>query len=322
MKQKIQRLLLVISYVQRNKGAKVADVARVVGMTTEELKASVPALSMIGRPPFQPDDLIDISIDGQDRMYVYLDQALGKPLRLTQQEWLALAIALQTLGGSGAGHYAETAQAILGKLKGLLANGEGAAELERQFAIEGEDRAVQVVEKFRVLERGLEEGRRVEIVYYTASRGELSTRRLDPYALIQFLGSWYAVGHDDHRNEVRIFKVERIREARLTEERFERPADFRADKYARSRMLVGPLGGVARIRFPAALAQVIAEEHPPERVHAQPDGGVELELEYHHPEWVAGWVLSFAGAAQVLGPDEVRAAVAARCTEALAHYPD
>ena len=316
LRQKIQRLLLVISYARSRRGARVADVARAVGMTPEELKASVPALSLIGKPPFSPDDLVDISIEG-DRIYVELDQSLGRPLRLTQQEWLALAIALRALAASGAGDTAETARAILDKLKGL--GDGGAAELERRFAIEAEDPA-QVAEKFRVLEAALREQRAVEIVYYTASRDELSARTLQPYALIHFVGSWYAVGHDSRRGEVRIFKVERIREARLTDERFAPPAGFDAQKYARGRMAAADSAGVARVRFRPPAARLVAEDHPPERVQRLDDGSLELKLDYAHPEWVAGWVLSFGDAAEVLEPDEVRAAVAARCRDALAHY--
>jgi proteasome accessory factor C len=315
----IQRLLLVISYARRHRGARVEEVARAVGMTPAELKASVPALSLVGKPPFAPDDLIDIAIEG-DRLYVELDQALGRPLRLSGPEWLALAIALRSLAASGAGDLAETARGVLGRIEALGPEGDAAA-LEKRFSIEAEDHG-RTAEKFRVLEHGLRERRAVDLVYYTASRDELSPRRLRPYALVQSLGAWYVVGHDSRRDEVRLFKVERIREASLTDERFDPPPGFDAPRYARGRLSGVSGGGTARIRFVSSAARSVLEDHPPERVTRGADGSVELQLDYQTPEWVAGWALSFGEAAEVLGPAEVQEAVATRCREALAHYSD
>ena len=327
-KDRIQRLLLLLSYVRRHQGAKVADVATAVGLSVDELKRTIPELSLCGKPPFNPGDLIDVWIDGEDRVHVDFDQALGRPLRLTQEESLALAVALRALAASHAGDWSDTARALLDKLKGLL--GGRTEELERRFALESEDRFYE--ERFRALQRGFEEHRSVEIVYYTAERGEVSRRRLDPYGLVQFLGAWYVVGHDDRRGEVRIFKVERIGEAQLTEASFAPPEDFDVQKYARAHLSPAPASTSApspplslrdrraRIRFAPPLARVIAEDEDPARVTAEPDGSVVLSLEFAQPAWAAAWVLAYGPDAQVLEPDDVRQALALRIRETLALY--
>jgi proteasome accessory factor C len=315
LRERLQRLLLLLSYVRRHPGAPLDEVARAVGMSPRDLKRAIPELSLCGKPPFSPDDLIDIFVDEQQRVHVTYDQSLGRPMRFSRQESLALSVALRTLASSGAGDWAETARAVLDKLR---ASGGDESDLERRFAVEAEDRPAAVQEKFRVLQAGLEQRRTVEIVYWTQSRDELNRRRVDPFALTQFLGSWYVVGHDHLRGQVRIFKVERVREAALTTESFERPASFDPHAHLPGRSL-GEVS-TARIRFRGDVARLIAEEHPADRLTTEPDGSVVLALDYARPEWVAAWVMPFADSAEVLSPDEVRAAVAFRTRAALSLY--
>jgi predicted DNA-binding transcriptional regulator YafY len=51
--------------------------------------------------------------------------------------------------------------------------------------------------------------RRVEFGY-TAWRGAVSRRELDPYGLVFHAGRWYVTGHDHHRDEIRTFRLDRI----------------------------------------------------------------------------------------------------------------
>lgn len=314
-KDRLQRLLLLLSYVRRHPGAKLDEVARAVGMPPKELKRVIPELSLCGKPPFSPDDLIDIFIDRDQRVHVSYDQSLGRPMRFTRQESLALAVALRALAASGAGDWAELAAGVLDKLKRV---GGPGSDLEQRFAVEAMDRPAAMQEKFRVLQAGFEQSRTVEIVYWTQSRDELNKRRVDPYGITQFLGSWYVVGHDHLRNEIRIFKVERVREAILTDATFLRPESFDLSAHLPGRSL--GTARTARIRFRGDVARLIAEEHPADRITREPDGSVVLALDYTQPEWVAAWALPFADAAQVLEPDEVRATLAKKARTALHHY--
>lgn len=317
MASDVERLLLLLSYARRHPGAQVTEVAEAVGLPADELRRSlVPMLSMVGRPPFSPADLIEIWIDGRDRLYVELDQSLGRPLRLTREEAMALKAALSSLAGSGAGPYAETARAVIERLRQLW----DAASPEQLVVEGGEPDSAGIAARFGVLERGIAERRAVELVYYTASRDELTHRHLSPYALLQILGAWYVVGHDDRSGEERLFKVERVREARLTDETFTPPADFDVGRYLDRGRRGGPRAGRAEVRFSPPLARLIAEENPPERVRVLPSGEAILTQEFDQIEWLAGWALAFGDAAEVLSPPEARAQVAARCRETLALY--
>src|SRR6185295_2780516 len=94
--ERLRRLLLVVPYVSKNPGVSVDELARTLGTTREQLLKELDLLAMVGRPPFQPDDYIDIYVE-DGRVYVDLDQRLAKPPRLTASEAVALAAAAEML---------------------------------------------------------------------------------------------------------------------------------------------------------------------------------------------------------------------------------
>lgn len=316
----IHDLLLLVSYVSsRRDGAPVDEVAELLGVERNELMTYVDTLLLCGKPPFLPDDLVDIGVEN-DRVYVDIDQELGRPLRFTSQEALAMSVALRTLA-SGDTPYAETATRALGKLKARLADDVAGRveEMEQRIVVEGTSRATE--ERLKVLQQGLDEKREVELEYYTASRDELNERRVRLYLLAQHLGYWYAIGFDLLRDAIRIFKVERIRDAHLTDTTFEIPDDFDVEAFRRDRMFhPDQQAQTARIRFYPPASRFVVDAMLTEKFEEEADGSVIAHIEFVEPEWLASFVLSYGADAEVLEPDVLRDAVLTRCRAALALY--
>src|SRR5204863_4843309 len=108
-------LLLVVPAARRRPGVQLADLARELGLEAEELREDIDLLGLVGRPPFSPDDLIDISVDERDRVSVALDQSFSRPPQLTPLEALALAAAAEELAPTD-----PAIRAALDKLTGQL----------------------------------------------------------------------------------------------------------------------------------------------------------------------------------------------------------
>jgi predicted DNA-binding transcriptional regulator YafY len=68
------------------------------------------------------------------------------------------------------------------------------------------------------------EDRRVDILYRHPGDGLPAPRSLDPLGLVCKAGTWYLVARRD--GELRTYRVSRIGELTVRDERFERPADF------------------------------------------------------------------------------------------------
>ena len=88
--ERLRRLLFVVPYAARHRGVTVEALSRQLGISREELLRDLELLTMVGRPPFQPDDFIDLHVEN-DQVWVDLDQRFSKPPRLTGAEAAALS---------------------------------------------------------------------------------------------------------------------------------------------------------------------------------------------------------------------------------------
>src|ERR671936_574739 len=102
------------------------------------------------------------------------------------------------------------------------------------------------------LEGAISKQRTVKFNYWSISRDSEEERTLNPYALFQDNGAWYVVGQDLVREDIRTFRVSRIRGdirfATRRERDFRPPAEFGIDAYrGRPPWQIGDLVGEARI---------------------------------------------------------------------------
>ena len=94
--ERINRILFIMSYVSQNQGVSVESLAERVDMRPKQLMKELDFMLLIGKPPFRPDDYVDIYVE-DDRVYVEYDQMLNRPLRFTRPEIMALLTSLQLL---------------------------------------------------------------------------------------------------------------------------------------------------------------------------------------------------------------------------------
>jgi predicted DNA-binding transcriptional regulator YafY len=199
----------------------------------------------------------------------------------------------------------------------------GALDSGRQDA--GKDDHRQRV--LELLEEALATGTAVRMVYATASRDNAESERVvEPYALVPFVRSFHLVGFCHLRGQVRIFKVDRIRELALTSERYRVPEDFDLSAYLGEGW--GLLRGVTRapetvrIRFAPRAGRWVSEEHwhRSQRAQWQPDGSLILSLELGVNPAFIRWVLYYGEDAQVLQPAWLAEAVCQEAWAVLARY--
>jgi proteasome accessory factor C len=94
--ERINRILFILSYVSKNQGVTIEKLAEEVGMRPKQLMKELDFMLLIGKPPFRPDDYVDIYVEEQ-QVYVEFDQMLNRPLRFTRPEAMALLMSLNLL---------------------------------------------------------------------------------------------------------------------------------------------------------------------------------------------------------------------------------
>lgn len=161
----------------------------------------------------------------------------------------------------------------------------------------------------------LVQGRRRVRFRYRTAQGEESERDVDAWRLVLRRGSWYLVGHDHDRGEPRSFRLTRIAsEPEDLGEGAPPPEGFRAA----DQLAAGPWGPgepeiTATIAFGPKVAWWALAGIEGVRVRrTRDDGWVEAEMPAAWTEGFVAWVLSFGPDAILLGPEDLRAAVAAR----------
>lgn len=83
----------------------------------------------------------------------------------------------------------------------------------------------------RILEEAAAQGRAVEMEYVSKHEGTPTLRIFDPYSIIHWKGSWYAVGFCNLRQEMRSYRTDRILRLEPIERYFKRPAAFSAKDF-------------------------------------------------------------------------------------------
>jgi proteasome accessory factor C len=125
---------------------------------------------------------------------------------------------------------------------------------------------------------------------------------VQPHELFSHRGQWYLQGHCLTRQDVRLFRLDRIRTLELTDTRFTPPSD------ARSQAMVPNAGEDVVVRFAASVAPYVAERFGHE-VRWLDQGVLEVRVRGDSEHWLTQWVLSFGGDAWVQAPESARKAV-------------
>jgi predicted DNA-binding transcriptional regulator YafY len=150
---------------------------------------------------------------------------------------------------------------------------------------------------------------------YKPSSGKSGVRQVDPYALVFRSGSWYLVGLDASKKEIRSYRLSRmatpVKEAGPGTSP---PAGFSAATHLEA----GPWGlgrpvATARLAFSQKVAPwALAATAGMRVLKTRGDGWVEAEVPASDTDAFASWVLSFGPDARVLAPRSIRDHVVAR----------
>jgi predicted DNA-binding transcriptional regulator YafY len=150
----------------------------------------------------------------------------------------------------------------------------------------------------------------VWIRYYAASYNKESERIVEPYILDIYRGSNpYLIAFCQKRQEMRDFRVDRIRELRVLEETFERDPTFDAQAYQEKKFQYQ--GGHeildVKIWFDPKTAPYIRERvwHSSQSITEDEDGSLTLHLKTAGLQDLKRWVLGYGKGAKVLEPTEL-----------------
>lgn len=257
--------------------------------------------------------------DTGEELYTLSEKAYFLPeLELEDHEVAALHSVLSLLDGQFA--YAEPLRLALQNLMlGRPNPATDAALASTTIRLVGADYSPEIAARIAKLETAISKRRTVTFNYYTMGRDEESERVVDPYALVWNGGQWYLVGHAHERNDLRVFRLTRIRgEIKFTSRRerdFEVPEDFDASIYrTRPDWQLGELDADAELWVHPTAAWWVERSfgHAGEVDH-HGDGSITFRTPYAGLKWMSSWICGMNGLVRPISPqqlvDDVRASV-------------
>jgi proteasome accessory factor BC len=286
-----------------------AEICAALKVSEQELREDISVLNVVnfgaGTYVLYAEIHADGTIEVDPEPY---GDSFARPARLLPVEAKALVAAIDLIGE----HIPEGSLASV-REKVVAALGEDPVHEGLQFATPGGDDAEIAAE----VSRAIANRRLVSFEYYKENEDEFSTRQVEPYALINGREGWYLASYDPARESVRHFRLDRIKSAAVTDERFEpRPdVDPAADVDGWPRTGEVPASRRAQVWVSPERARWAREERGV--VADLDDGAVVVELGFAGVDWLVRETLKEAGDAVVLEPEDAREAVRA-AAEAIA----
>src|ERR671936_171784 len=241
-------------------------------------------------------------------------------LDLRDDELAALQTALYLLEGKFA--YAEPLRLALQNLPlGRPGFEEPASDTAVRVEVLDPDYSPEMPGRLGKLEGAISKQRTIKFPYFSISRNRLGERTVNPYGLLSDNGSWYVIGQDLDRKDIRTFRVSRIRGdirfATRRERDFRIPPDFDIDVYrGRPPWQIGDHIGEARIELAGDTAWWVERAYG--SAGALEDGV--FVTEYSSIPQLASWILRQDGRAIPLEPDELRREVAGALRDVRARH--
>ena len=301
---RLRRLLAVLAHLAEVQTAPIAELAARFGMDSRTLVAELELAACCGLPPYTPDSLLELVVDDEQVSAHGLD-ALRTPPRLTPDEGFALAASLRAMA-------AVPGAADDGPLVGAL------DKLERVLGLGRVTVEIDAPPNLAEVQQAAASGEAIEIDYLGSKRGDESTRRVEPYAVVAREGRFYLDAYCSTAGDWRRFQVARIRAVR----RLGEPVASRSipPSFSSARAFVG--GGSSKTAHVALdeSRYVLVDRFASGPTTVADDGRLVVPIEVADEHFLGRLLLRLGPGAEVLDPPELIGAAARVAERALARY--
>lgn len=312
---RLVRLLNMVPYFQANPRITRAEAAAELGVTEQQLTLDLDQLWMCGLPGYGPGDLIDFEFSG-DTIDVTFSAGMDHPLRLTSPEATGILVALRALLEVPGIVDPEAARSAIAKIESAAGTATGAREgagaaTDEPAPIESEAAAA--------VRAAVRDGRALAIDYYSASHDRLSSRTVDPIRVVLVADHTYLEAWCRTAEAVRLFRFDRIVDARVLDERSVPPEPAVQARPDTSLFDADPSLPSATLLIDRSAAWMF-DYYPLRVLQELPDGACEAAMTFASEAWMARFVLGFGAAVRVLQPQTLADRVRDAAVTALDAY--
>jgi proteasome accessory factor C len=288
---RVARLLAIVPWIAGHDGPTLAEVCERFGVGRRKLLEDLEVLMYVGVPPYTPDTLIEVVIEG-DRVWLRFADVFARPFHLTPEQGLALVAA----GAASQGLPGADTEGPLATALAKLADVLGVDPAEAVSVTLGETRPGML----ETLRSAVAEGRRIRVDYYAYGRDERTTREVDPHEVYARGGAWYLRGWCHLAQAPRSFRVDRVVDVEVLDV----PADEAPPATGGPEELdIGP--DVPRVTLEIApSARWVSETYPVDSVDPMAEGWLRVRLPVTATPWLERLLVRLGDDARVVAADD------------------
>lgn len=281
---KIDRLISILSLLLQKEKVTTAELADKFEVSRRTILRDIDSLNRAGIPI--------VSSKGYDGGISVIENYKIDRTLLSIEEMKAITAGLQSLDSvSNTKQY----QRLMEK---LYAEDSSQIMVENNIVIDLSmwDKS-EVSYKIDIIKTAIDERHFIEFTYY--SPNGISERIIEPYKLVFQWSSWYVWGFCSEREDYRMFKLSRIENLEISEEKYtvrEIP-EYTCDKLRHTR------GGVkATVVFDKSVKWRLIDEWGHGGFKEDSSGNIVINFTWADKESLFNWILTFADAAEIVSP--------------------
>jgi predicted DNA-binding transcriptional regulator YafY len=241
------------------------------------------------------------------------------PLMLGDDEALAITLSLIAARRQGSAVGALAIEGALAKIERVLPDGLRARLQAVQSVVAFSTTTVPLQphgEMIMAISAAAQQQQRVLLRYQS---GEQETvRSFDPYGLVHHWDRWYTVGWCHLREDLRVFRLDRVRDATPEDVTFIRPPDFDSLAYVLDSLATAPWSWSVEVLLETTLEEARQRIPPGNAIVTPVAEGVLVQLGVDRLDWMARTLMLVGCPFVVRRPPELRDALRQLAAEAAA----
>lgn len=299
----IDRLIQIVFLLLSCDGLTAKQLAEKLGVSTRTIYRDINILSAAGIP-------ITSQKGYGGGVSLLQGYSLDKSY-FTQAEQSNMIQALQILKSS---NYPDAGK-TLNKVAGLFSHNMQSEWLEIDFSYWGSPEKER--DNITALERAIINKYVITFTYFNTEL-TVTDQTVEPLKLVFKSHAWYLVAWSVHKNDIRTYKMSRIRDLQVTNQLFERilPHDFSMTPVYREEYNIP----MFKLHFSEKIAYKVYDEFQEKDIKKLEDGTLEVSFRYQLSEWTFLYLLSFGEYVEIIEPVEARRILKEKAKKILAMY--
>ncbi|WP_369717366.1 helix-turn-helix transcriptional regulator [Leptotrichia sp. HSP-536] len=282
----IDRLFQIVLILLNKKTITAKKLSEHFNVSIRTIYRDIEALSFAGIPIY--------SLRGKNGGIKLLESYVLDKSLLSSKEQNEILYALESLKASNYPNVDE----VLKKLN-LIFNKSSNYWIEVDFSRYGSNDNTL----FNNIKKAILNSQAVKFTYFNTN-GETSQRTVNPLKIWFKEKAWYLFAYCQKKNEIRQFKINRIKNLTLTNEYFERRSinyNINSNDNDISKKIVKII-----VEVDKSQAYRVYDEFSEENISKAENGNFKVIMENYENEWLYGYLLSFGEHLKIIAPERIK----------------